>query len=75
MGGNQKRKEETAPVVQWLIIPLTIAGDKDLIPGLGTCCGAAKPLHHNYSDQALEQVLQQEKPANHNQRVALTHHI
>ena len=48
-------------VVQWLRIRLPMQGTRvqALVQEDPTCCGATKPVHHNYGACALE-------PASHN---------
>ena len=51
---------------------------RSLVREDSTCCRATKPTHHTYEALALESVLcnkrrhRKEKPAHHNQRVALS---
>ncbi|KAJ8792811.1 hypothetical protein J1605_003996 [Eschrichtius robustus] len=46
----QKQKQWTSLVAQWLRIHLPMQGSqvRALVQEDPTCCGAAKPMHHNY---------------------------
>ena len=47
---KEKMRQWTSLVVQWLRICLPMQGTqvRTLVPEDPTCCGATKPLHHNY---------------------------
>ena len=59
--GQKKVDKEASLVVQWLRIRLPIQGTwvRALVQEDPTCCGATKPVHHNYWACALE-------PTSHN---------
>ena len=62
---SKKQTTRASLLAQWLTICLPMQGTWVRVPVLEdpTCCGATKPMHHNYWAQAPRAcALQQEKP-------------